>query len=89
MILESYISHRILKMPYKQCLEIKENMNSKFQKIKIDSEDSRSIIKLIKFDKKNKDGKVLFVLLSEIGKSEIDIEVPKKTIIESIEFYNS
>ena len=33
--------------------------------------------------KKNKGGKVLFVLLSEIGKSEIDIEVPKKTIIES------
>jgi len=89
MILESYISHKILKMPYKQCLEIKKNMKSKFQKIKIDSKDSKSILKLIKFDKKNKGGKVLFVLLSEIGKSKIDIEVPKKTIIESIEFYNS
>ena len=89
MILESYISHKILKMPYKQCLDIKNNINSKFAKINIDTEDSKSIIKLIKFDKKNKGGKTLFVLLKEIGSCQIDIEVPKKTIIESIDFYNS
>ena len=89
MILESYISHKILKMPYKQCLDIKKTINSKFEKIKITKEDSKSIINLIKFDKKNKYGKVFFVLLYEIGKSKIDIEVPKKTIIESLEYYKS
>ena len=50
---------------------------------------SKSIINLIKFDKKSKDGKVLFVLLYEIGKSKIDIEVPKEKIIESLDFYSS
>jgi len=89
MILESYISYKILKMPYEQCLDIKQTINSKFEKIKINNEDSKSIINLINFDKKNKDGKVLFVLLYEIGKSKIDIEVPKKTIIESLRFYRS
>ena len=89
MILESYISYKILKMPYEQCLHIKKTINSKFEKIKINSEDSKSIINLIKFDKKSKDGKVLFVLLYEIGKSKIDIEVPRKTIIESLDFYSS
>ena len=89
MILESYISYKILKMPYEQCLHIRKTINSKFEKIKINSEDSKSITNLIKFDKKSKDGKVLFVLLYEIGKSKIDIEVPRKTIIESLNFYSS
>ncbi|MFL2611075.1 MAG: 3-dehydroquinate synthase [Flavobacteriaceae bacterium] len=89
MILESYISYKILKMPFEQCLDIKQTINSKFKNIKINNEDSKSITNLIKFDKKNKDGKVLFVLLYEIGKSKIDVEVPKKTIIESLEFYRS
>jgi len=68
---------------------IKKTINSKFEKIKINSEDLKSITNLIKFDKKSKDGKVLFVLLYEIGKSKIDIEVPRKTIIESLDFYSS
>jgi len=89
MILESYISHKILKMPYEECLDIKKTINSKFKKIKINSEDSKSITNLIKFDKKSKDGKVLFVLLYEIGKSKIDIEVPRKTIFESLDYYSS
>ena len=89
MILESYISYKILKFPFKQCLNIKQTVNSNFEKIQINKEDSDSIIKLIKFDKKNKNGKVLFVLLYEIGKVKIDVEVPKKLIIESLEFYNS
>ena len=76
-------------MPFEQCLDIKQTINSKFKNIKINNEDSKSITNLIKFDKKNKDGKVLFVLLYEIGKSKIDVEVPKKTIIESLEFYRS
>ena len=76
-------------MPYEQCLDIKQTINSKFEKIKINDEDSKSILKLIKFDKKNKNGRILFVLLYEIGKSKIDIEVSKKTIIESLEFYRS
>ena len=89
MILEGYISHKILKMPYEQCLHIKKTINSKFEKIKINSEDSKSIINLIKFDKKNKQGKVHFALINRIGDAKIDVVVPKKVIIESIEFYNS
>ena len=88
MVLESYISHKVLGMPYKQCLNIKKTISKKFEKIKINKEDSKSILNLINFDKKNKNGKVLFVLLHEIGKSKIDIEVPKETIIESFEYYN-
>ena len=69
--------------------DIKKTINRKFEKIKINREDSKSIINLTKFDKKSKDGKVLFVLLYEIGKSKINIKVPKKTIIESLEYYKS
>ena len=89
MILESYISYKILKLPFEQCEDIKKTINRNFKKIEIDKEDLKSIIKLIKFDKKNMGKKVLFVLLCEIGKIKIDIEVPRKIIIESFKFYNS
>ena len=89
MILESYISYKILKLPYEQCKNIKRTINNNFKKVKINKEDLKSIVKLIKFDKKNRGEKVLFVLLYEIGKIKIDIEVPKKIVIESFEFYNS
>ena len=89
MILESYISYKILKLPYEQCKNIKQTINNNFKKVKINKEDLKSILKLVKFDKKNRGEKVLFVLLYEIGKIKIDIEVPKKIVIESFEFYNS
>ena len=89
MILESYISYKILKLPYEQCENIKQTINNNFKKVKINKEDLKSILRLIKFDKKNRGEKVLFVLLYEIGKIKIDIEVPKKIVIESFEFYNS
>ena len=89
MILESYISYKILKLPYEQCKNIKQTINNNFKKVKINKEDLKSIVRLIKFDKKNRGEKVLFVLLNEIGKIQIDIEVPKKIVIESFEFYNS
>ena len=89
MILESYISYKILKLPYEQCINIKQTINKNFKKVKINKEDLKSILRLIKFDKKNRGEKVLFVLLYEIGKIKIDIEVPKKIVIESFEFYNS
>ena len=89
MILESYISYKILKLPYEQCKNIKQTINNNFKKVKINKEDLKSIVRLIKFDKKNRGEKVLFVLLYEIGKIKIDIEVPKKIVIESFEFYNS
>ena len=89
MILESYISYKILKLPYEQCKNIKQTINNNFKKVKINKEDLKSIVRLIKFDKKNRGEKVLFVLLDEIGKIKIDIEVPKKIVIESFEFYNS
>ena len=89
MVLESYISYKILKLPYEQCKNIKRTINNNFKKVKINKEDLKSIVKLIKFDKKNRGEKVLFVLLYEIGKIKIDIEVPKKIVIESFEFYNS
>ena len=89
MVLESYISYKILKLPYEQCKNIKQTINNNFKKVKINKEDLKSIVRLIKFDKKNRGEKVLFVLLYEIGKIKIDIEVPKKIVIESFEFYNS
>jgi 3-dehydroquinate synthase len=46
------------------------------------------IIKLMNFDKKNKDGQINFVLLKEIGKPKVDQMVNTSTIKKSFKYLN-
>lgn len=46
------------------------------------------IIKLMNFDKKNKDGQINFVLLKEIGKPKVDQKVNTSTIKKSFKYLN-
>jgi 3-dehydroquinate synthase len=48
----------------------------------------RSIIALLVHDKKNRGGKILFVLLEEIGKAVIDQEIPEALIYEALQDYS-
>jgi 3-dehydroquinate synthase len=38
-------------------------------------------------DKKNKKGKVMFVLLQNIGEARYDVQVEKELILEAFEYY--
>lgn len=87
MVLECYISYKMLGFPKTDCDMVKRVMLKLFGKISITNEDHGPIIELLKHDKKNSHGQVKFVLLETIGKPIIDCEVTNELVIEAFEYY--
>ena len=56
-------------------------------KVKFNSSSINNIIKVMEHDKKNKNKKVNFVLLSDIGKLIFDVNVPNSNILKAFEYY--
>lgn len=86
-ILETYISHKMLGFPKETLLRIADRALSIYRHESFSLKEIDEIIRLLTYDKKNRDGKVLFVLLENIGICKIDEEVDKDLIIKSFEFY--
>jgi len=87
MILAAFISFKLVSLSEKQLSDISETITRFYTKVDFSSEEISLIIELLKYDKKNSNGKVLFVLLSSIGNCEINQEVPNDLIFEAFEFY--
>jgi len=87
MVLASYLSHKINKIPISSVDEIKNVVNDIYPNLVFNKNEINEIIKLLQYDKKNVSGKVLFVLLQEIGKADYDYEVPEKYIFEAFDYY--
>lgn len=89
LILESFLSHKILDLELKDVLEIKDFILKFSKKISFSKQDISRIIELLKFDKKNKDENARFVLLKELGKPSFDNLVEIKDIMEAFQFYDN
>jgi len=89
MILESYISHKLLSLPENDLKDITETINAIYDHVDIKTDDYNSIIDLLKFDKKNEHGKIQFVLLNIIGGCKINCEVANELIIDSLNYYSA
>lgn len=89
MILETYISWKLLGFSEKDLKYITQSFNNIYPLVSIDANDYGDIIDLLKFDKKNEHGNVNFVLLEAIGRPKIDCLVDNALIIESFEFYKN
>lgn len=87
MILASYLSYEICKFPKTKVHEISTYILSLFSKQKFSEKDIQSIIKLMSFDKKNRGGKVLFVLMEDFGSFKTDCVADNQLIIKAFEFY--
>ena len=89
MILESYISTKLLDFSEDVCLDIKNLMLETYGKVDINESDIEPIIELLKYDKKNEHGNINFVLLKAIGVPKLDCIVEDSLISESFSFYNN
>jgi len=89
MILATYISNKLAGFPEETLNDISFHILKKFPKTTFYDSDINEIINLLKYDKKNDKGKVLFVLLEDIGIPKINCEVPNKLIIEAFEYYRN
>jgi 3-dehydroquinate synthase len=88
MILEAWLSHKICGLPEKEFNEIANCFNRIYEAVTFENEDIIAVMGLLKHDKKNSHGAVLFALLENIGKPVIDIHVDNKLIINAFNRYN-
>ncbi|MGJ8593045.1 MAG: 3-dehydroquinate synthase [Aquaticitalea sp.] len=87
MIMECYISNKLLNFPMADCDDVKATMLHLFKKVEILPSDYEAITELLKYDKKNEHGNINFVLLEAIGKPKIDCLVDNSLIVEAFEYY--
>ena len=89
MITETYISHKLFDFPKETLEEIKKKITTIFGKVEIETADYTPIMDLLKHDKKNTNGNVNFVLLSDLEKINYNCIVSEELIIESLNYYHS
>jgi len=89
MVCESYLSSKLLSLSEEKVTQVKDIVNSTYEKVTIAAEDYASIIALLKHDKKNVNGEVNFVLLNDFEDYQLDCKVPESLLIESLDYYNS
>jgi 3-dehydroquinate synthase len=89
MVCESYMSSQLLSLSQEKLAQVKEIVNSTYEKITIAEEDYDDIIALLKHDKKNINGEVNFVLLNDFEDCKLDCKVPENLIIDSLNYYNA
>lgn len=87
MVMECYLSTKLLSFPKVDCDDVKSVMQKIFGKINIEVSDYDAIIDLLKYDKKNEHGNIYFVLLEAIGKPKVDCLVDNNLIVEAFEYY--
>ena len=87
MILEAYLSHKLLEMDLASLADIKSTFLSRYHQVEFSDGDIDNILKLMKYDKKNSHGKVNFVLLKSIGEPAVDIEIPVELFTEAFAYY--
>ena len=88
MILESFISLQKGLLSVAEYLEIKNTINSIFDKINFEPIDIEPIINLLIHDKKNEYGLVNFVLLKGIGATILDQIIENEIIKQAFDDYN-
>ncbi|WP_300025379.1 3-dehydroquinate synthase [uncultured Maribacter sp.] len=87
MILEGYLSHKLLGLSEQSLEDIKSTFLNKYDKVEFSDTDIENILKLMKYDKKNSHGKVNFVLLKNIGEPVVDVEIPVELFTDAFAYY--
>ena len=89
MVLEAYLSIECCGLSSKETKEIKIVFQQFYPQVEIKKEDVDAILALLRHDKKNKAGRINFVLLTKIGIPAIDVQVPQDLFQKAFDFYAS
>ncbi len=89
LILATYISMETFSFPKDTLNDVTRSIFKYFPKQYFTQNDIASIINLLAFDKKNRNGKVLFVLLEDIGRHKYNCEVNNDLIYSAFEYYKN
>ena len=89
MIIEAYLSYKTNNLTQEDLLDIKQSINTIYPVIKLSNNDIKRIIDLMRFDKKNENGVVKYVLLNAIGSADFNKEVADGLLFEAFDFYQN
>ncbi|RDK83487.1 3-dehydroquinate synthase [Marinirhabdus gelatinilytica] len=89
MVLANYISAEKEGFPQQKLLATTTTFLSIYNRVAFNQTDVEEIIKLLKFDKKNTNGNINFVLLEDFGKYVIDKVVDNTVIHQAFAFYKN
>ncbi|RMB57362.1 3-dehydroquinate synthase [Dokdonia sinensis] len=87
MILESFISETLCGFPSDDLKNVTNILLNMYENVDFDQNEIDHIIKLLKYDKKNANGIINFVLLEDIGKAVVDKQVSNDLIKKAFEYY--
>ena len=85
----SFISMKKVGLSNDYLDKIKSHISKVYKKISFSEIDIEEIIKLLIHDKKNSHGKINFVLIKEIGKPILDVEVENSLIKSAFNYYSN
>jgi len=89
MVMEAFISQKLLNFSTENVKSIKETILAIYGKVEIDVLDYEAIIGLLIHDKKNVGGQVNFVLLTDFEQFKLDCKVEKVLLIEALNYYSA
>jgi len=87
MILEAHLATDLTGLAKEDCDQIKSTFLNYFPSQSFTSEEQKEIIALLQHDKKNRKGKINFVLLSTLGEPAIDVEVAPELFAAAFTYY--
>ncbi len=88
MILESYLASELTGLSKIELTQISQVFKNMYEYVQFTDTDIRNIIEYLKYDKKNSNGNINFVLLKEIGIPVIDINTSNELIYKSFAYYS-
>ncbi|MFT6097135.1 3-dehydroquinate synthase [Patiriisocius sp. Uisw_017] len=89
MVLATYISSVKFDFPKEQLYEITKTILTHFKKPRFTKDDIDEVISLLKYDKKNNNGRILFILLEDYGVVRYNCEVENDLLFDAFKFYKN
>lgn len=87
MLMEAYLSVEYASLSTVEYGSIKKLITSNYQIPNFTNEAITSMVQMLANDKKNKEGKILTCLISEIGTCKYDVEISEKAFIETFQSF--
>jgi 3-dehydroquinate synthase len=87
MVCEAYISHKLEHLSEKQLKEISSFIFSLYPKVNLEAFTFHRLIEIMRHDKKNRDERINFTLLPEIGDAVFDRNGQADLVVDSLNYY--
>ena len=84
---ELYLSHKVCGFPMEKLSQVVYYLKEYYPAFVFDCKDYDTLYELMTHDKKNEAGIINFTLLSQVGDVQINQQVSKEKILESLDFY--